>query len=232
MHRLTAIPILASAWLLLGPSARADLQLTVSQEAISPNSTDLTVGQPVTFDVSLSGREQTQTISFLAATLYFDSSLLGAPSSVTPGDIIPADASSDSFTPTVGVGGEADASYLDVQSSIPITSDGVFFTFTVTPLTNGSGTISFSDSLGNSYVFTSYTLDGIDGSTIDAGPDLSYQIGTSNVAPVPEPSSLLVVLFAGSVVGLCQGRRWLRAGRATRTGGAPSGPVSAPGEAS
>jgi hypothetical protein len=209
MHRITAIALLASPWLLLGPSARADLQLSITQD---PSSTvDLNAwnpGQTATFDVSLSGIQQGQTIDFLGATLHFDSNILGTPTLPIAGDIVP---SSGVFLPAVGPG-LSDASYLSVDSTTLITHDGVFFRFSLTPIASGSGTISFSDGINPPDVFVDYTnADSSTGNNISAGPDLSFQV--PGVSAVPEPSSSLVVLFVGAVVGLRQGRLWLRARR-------------------
>jgi hypothetical protein len=92
MHRIIAIALLASAWLLQGPSARADLQLSITQDPSSTADLNaLTPGEQVTFDVTLSGLDVAggQTIGTLGGTVTFDQSLLGTALSITAGGIVP-----------------------------------------------------------------------------------------------------------------------------------------------
>jgi hypothetical protein len=223
MHRIARMALLASALLLPGRFARADLHLSITEDglAAAPLAVGLPYNVPVTFDVALSGLDtaDNQQLGALGATLYFDANVLGTPSSITAGPIVPdptgfvtdtssgADAFYDSFI--------TDSYLLFNMVGLPITQNGLLFQFTVTPpVTSGSGTISFTDGLGNVSVFAHDTS----GQPIDitAGPDLLFQIGA--LGAVPEPSSFLVVLFAGSVFGIRQGRLWLRRSRSARAG--------------
>src|SRR5205823_7657882 len=107
MHRIARVALIAIALLAIAQPARADLLLTVTEDASSTADLNaLTPGQQVTFDVTLSGLT-TETIGTLGATLNFEETLLGTPLSITPGSIVP-DASA--FLPGPGPG-VADGSY-------------------------------------------------------------------------------------------------------------------------
>jgi hypothetical protein len=186
----------------VGQAARADLSLTVTQDPTSTaNLQALLPGQVVTFDVNLTGFAGPP-LGFLGASVFFDSALLGTPlpQSLKAGPIVP-DPSSNSFF-TAFNPGFADASYLDitVNSTAPISENGVFFSFEVMvqPAT-GTGKLSFSDNLGNVNVFASdQNSNPLD---ISAGPDLPFRVVQAPMV-VPEPNSLLVVAFATVVMVL------------------------------
>jgi hypothetical protein len=199
MRRISRIALMAMALLVFAQPARADLLLTASEDPSSTaNLNALTPGQQVTFDVNLSGLTGGQQIGTLGATLIFDQNLLGTPLAINPGAIIP---DTSGFVTSPG-GGVADASYsfIFANSSAPITSNGGFFTFTVAAQnTSGSGSVSFS--------FVGASDTSFNNITINAGSALPFQVVATST--VPEPSSFLVVVFVGTVVSMCQGRRWL-----------------------
>ncbi len=110
------------------PAARAGIVLSLSSE--TPDLSHLTVGQTVRFDVQLSGLNPGDQLDYLAGTVDFDSNLLGTPTQVAAGAIVP-DPTGFVGTPFIGV---ADAFYDAVFFSVtntPISSNGTFYTFDV-----------------------------------------------------------------------------------------------------
>ena len=194
--------ILAAACILslLAPQAgRADLVLTLS--STTPDLTDLIVGQTVHFDVTLSGLDPQgipSDLAFATADAGFDDTLLGSPTSVTPGAIIPDTAS---FIPVSNTG-VAGMLYIGVD---PIITNGILFSFDVVAGAAGSGTVTildadFFDSAGNEF-----SGNGTFPGGIDISSSLRYAIHSE---AVPEPSTL-VLLSLGGVVGL-SARRFRR----------------------
>lgn len=120
---------------------RADYNLSLSTSA---DPAHLQIGNSVTFDVNLSGIDPTNSdtyLSYLAATIDYDNSLLNSNPVVAAGAIIP---DPSGFVGT-GFFAAADAYYDGVfLASTPISQDGTFFSFQVTPLQAGSGTLSFT----------------------------------------------------------------------------------------
>jgi hypothetical protein len=169
------------------------------------------VGQPATFRVELSGLDVAsgEFLDFLAATVDLQFSLLGSPTAPTPGSIVPDPTGflSASFP------GTADALYdqLFATTGDPVTTNGVFFEFVVTPLVPGSGAMHFS------------FVDGTPG-MVSPGADLQYTV----VAPqsvIPEPASLCVWGFL-AVAGFTVFLRTYR--RTADVSGNQSGSQSAP----
>src|SRR5689334_2067271 len=109
--------------------SRADFVLSLSSTA---DVNHLQVGDTVTFDVGLSGvtiGDPTTYLSYLAATIGYDSSLLSPNPFVSPGAII----SDPSGFVGTGYPAAADGYYDGVFiSSTPISQDGTFFSFQVT----------------------------------------------------------------------------------------------------
>jgi hypothetical protein len=183
------------------PCLGASLTLTVVQD---PSSTAdlsaLTAGESVTFHVNLSGLDVAngQTLGTLEGTVAFDGSLLGQPSSILPGSIVP-DASG--FV-TAANPGLADATYSSLFSNSGelITANGTLYEFTVVvqPVVAGSGVLSLDPSNGGFVAAFDASNNPV---TIAFGPDLPFTVG----APaVPEPSSLVVFAAAGSIVVLAR----------------------------
>jgi hypothetical protein len=182
--------------------ARAGLMLSLSAE--SPDPSHLGVGQTVRFDVTLSGLKAGDQLDYLAGTVTFDSGLLGSPTQVAPGAIIP------DMSGFVGTGfvGAADAFYDAVFFSLtntPITTDGTFYTFDVVTRKPGTGSLSFD-------LTSLAAADGTDTPVpLGAGPPLDFTILPSQTAAVPEPGSLaqaLTALFA--CAGTAAGRSAVR----------------------
>lgn len=202
-------------WLIAGivlasvpASGRAGYMLSLSTSA---DANHLHVGDSVAFDVSLSGIDSGNSdtyLSYLAATVSYDNSLLSPFPVVTLGAIVP-DPTGFLGTP---LSDAADAFYDGVfLASTPLSSSGTFFSFQVTATKVGSGTLSFSAvaaTLANDPVQT-------DQFTPDTSP-LSFQIVGSPGVTTPEPSTL--VLLISSMFGLSVGTGLRRLARRPRLG--------------
>jgi hypothetical protein len=189
----------------LAPAQAGSYSLSLSSPA---DVNHLTVGQSVTFDVNLSGVDPAVMgtfLSYLAATVEYDSTLLG-PSTVIAGAIV-LDADPANFTGTgfPSLTNKADAFYdssFPDPLSAPIFESGTFFSFTVMTLAAGDGTISFESAAATLATDPIQT----DQFTPDTS-SLSFHIETS---AVPEPSSHVLLLSAalvGVVAALTRRRR-------------------------
>lgn len=169
------------------PCAASGLTLSVVQDPSSTANLDaLQAGQTVMFDVDLSGLDVAdgQTLGSLGGTVVFDTTLLGSPTVLAPGPIVP---DPNAFLSTVDEG-LADGSYASVFSAmnLSITMNGTFFTFDVVvqPNIGGSGVLSLDPNQGG-FVFA---LD-VNNNPVNIAPgaDLPF---TVIGAAVPEPSAL------------------------------------------
>jgi hypothetical protein len=184
---------------LLAPSlTRADLTLSVTAE--SGDLSHLSLGQPVRFDVSLSGLNSGDQLDYLAGTITFDGSLLGSATNVSAGAIVP---DPTGFV-SAGFVGAADAFYDAVffsATNTPISSNGVFYTFDVVTQQPGSGSLSFD-------LTSLAATDGTDTPvSLSAGTSLPFTIEAA--ASVPEPNSLVVALAALAACGAAVVSRWV-----------------------
>ena len=122
MRNTLMIGLAATSLLLGAQTCRAGSLVSLSTTA--PDLNNLTVGQKLTLDVNLSGiGSPADNLDFLAATVKFDSSLLGTPT-ITPGSIVP-DLSGFKSAATAGL---ADANYDALfAAGKPIASNGAFY---------------------------------------------------------------------------------------------------------
>lgn len=149
--------------------------------SIPTDTSSLTVGQTISVSVEMTGLNPGDELDLLAATVVFDAGLFSSPT-IAAGSIIPdidgflgledpglADGSFDSFFTASGVD--------------TITGNGVFYSFEVTALKEGSGTIDldFSDALGTTG----------SGSSIDG---IGIGVSSLSVNIVPEPTAGLLML--------------------------------------
>lgn len=195
MMKLLPCFLAAIALTTMPVSGRADYVLSLSTSA---DVNHLQLGESVTFDVSLSGIDPNNSdtyLSYLAATVSYDNSLLSSPSAVNPGAIVP-DLTGFFGTP---LSNAADALYDGVYvASTPISSSGAFFSFQVTATAVGSGTLSFSAdaaTLANaSPQNPQLTPDTVSlDFTIEAG-------GPGTAVPEPPPFVLLISSFLGGLL--------------------------------
>jgi len=145
---------------------------------------NLQVGTPVSFNVNLSGitpGDSSTYLSYLAATIQYDNTLLSSNPTVTAGAIVP---DPNGFVGT-GFPNAADGFYDGVfLASTPISQNGTFYSFTVTPLLAGNGTLTFSAAAA--------TLASDPNQNDQFTPDsqsVNFQIGGTGPTPTPEPSS-------------------------------------------
>jgi cohesin domain-containing protein len=185
---LSTVVVLAIA----SGGGRADYVLSLSTSA---DASQLHVGDSVTFDVNLAGIDTTNTntyLSYLAATIGYDNTLLSPNPAVTAGAIIP---DSSGFVGT-GFSAAADGYYDGVFiASTPISQDGTFFSFQVTALQAGSGTLSFTAAAATLASDPNQT-DQFTPQTIDM--NFTIEAGSPGIV-TPEPS--MQVLLISSMLG-------------------------------
>jgi hypothetical protein len=179
------LAIIMASSLFAGRESRADLILSIS----SPDDlSNLAVGATATFDISVAGTDSAP--GYLSASIAYDPTIFGDPL-LTAGAIIP-DASG--FDSSATGGGTVSAYYDDsIFGTAAITSDGVFYEFTLTRLTGDATTLSFSgysaqDDSGNNI-------------PISTAPDF---LSVDGVSAVPEPSSWVLAVTA--MAGIAGGR--------------------------
>ena len=166
---------------MVGSEAQAVVTLSV---ASSTNPNALPVGQLVTFQVQLSGLTSGQELDFLAATVNYNSALLGTPT-IVKGGIIPNPLADPlDFTPSPAAG-QADASFstFSASSADHIRNNGVFYSFSTQVLMAGEGSLSFS--LADASRFPNIPED------VTMGQALSFRS-----VIVPEPSTWVLLIAA------------------------------------
>ena len=172
--------------------------LTLTLESVgSADLQNLTVGQPLTINVLLSGLESPTELGYLAGTAIFESHLLGTATNVVPGSIVPVEAG---FIGSAIAPGVADGNYdFLFAGDVPITTNGAFFSFKVSVQQAGSGTIAFE--------LTSLAANASDGSELmlTAGNSLSFSAPETATA-VPEPASW-ITCCAGILALAAAGRK-------------------------
>jgi hypothetical protein len=193
----------AALCLLIGSSV-SQASIILSLSAPGADLADIHVGEMVSFDVMLTGIPS-EGLSSLSAEVDFNSAVFGTPSAIAGGAILPyPDPTDNGFAP-LSFPGSAQGGYdtFFAPATTPITSDGVFFSFTVTALNAGSGSFSFSPAGTAAFDTNGFQVADF---TLSAPPTIA--VLDDNVPAVPEPSSF--VLFGLGVAGLAaraRGRR-------------------------
>ena len=135
-----------------------------------------------------------QTLGALEGTVAFNGSILGQPSSILPGPVVP-DPTGFLTAPSLGV---ADATYLFSfsNSNALITANGTFYGFTVVvqPNASGSGVLSLNPNEGG---FVSAFDANLNPVSIGYGADLPFSVAG---AAVPEPATLVTAGIAIAVI--------------------------------
>lgn len=165
------------------------LDPTLDLMIASPADGDLSstpVGQAIVLDVVLSGLDTGGTLELLAATIEYDQTLWGI-AEVARGPIVPD--TQGFITPDVPVAGMIDGVFDPLPTpsgSDQITSNGVFFSFELTALAEGTGAfaMTFSDALGENGL--GQPIDGVSPGIAQ----LPFEI------TIPEPSGLVVTAVA------------------------------------
>ena len=182
----------------------------------SANLSTLTVGQTTTISVSLSGLTVGQQLQELLGSISFSSTLFAQPTSVTPGPILPT------TTPPIFQTNTTTPGFVDglfdtggLVGTTPITSNGVFFSFTLRAIATGVGSINFD------------TVDGLFFNPADRFSPIAANVVTGAALPVtiraaggggvPLPAGLnaglftIGILFAGKKFSANAGRKNLAA---------------------
>ena len=122
-------------------AARTHAAVALSLGSDAAELGQLSIGVPVNFSVELSGLTGGQELDGLFATVGFDGALLGTPTTLTAGPIVPQ--ALDFLTVTQP--GLADGAFqtLSTQTTDHISTEGTFYSFQVTPQNTGTGTVSF-----------------------------------------------------------------------------------------
>ena len=160
--------------------------------ALDAGATDvdrLLVGQTVEIAVNLDELPEGTQLDSLATSVKFDGELLGVPS-IQAGEILPDPLNEPGdFLVSEDVG-LADAAFLTfgTETSNHIASNGTFFTFRVTPVQLGSGTVAFEFAGA-----TQFDPDGPLVIELATGPDLTFTV-------VPEPSACLMLLIGIAIL--------------------------------
>lgn len=185
MKWFARVPLIAVPLVCMWQTAIAATILSLSSTA---NLTTIGVGQSLSVDVALSGLEAGQELDSLAATIAFDGSVLGTPS-IAAGPIVPNPLDDPLDLLVAETAGFADVTFLTFGVGIPdhITTNGVFFSFEVTPVTMGAGAIDF-DFVGATLFNAANPNDPIVMS-VETGTPLSFVV-------VPEPSGLTLAVMA------------------------------------
>ncbi len=169
--------------------------LTLSLSSPS-NLLDLTVGDPVRVEVSLSGLDEAagdQLVSLTGGTTVVPSAIMGTPTAIDPGAIVPNLAD---FAALVGLG-QADAFFVTLSASSSassgdhITTNGTFFTFDMIARHPGTGVISLDPLALQAEQFDpdpNAVLPIL--RDVEAGTDLPFRVSV-----IPEPLTAALGIF-------------------------------------
>jgi len=182
MRKSAVFALILASSLLSGRAGRADLILSIS----SPNDlNNLAIGAAATFDISVSGTAA-DAPGYLSASIQYDPVVFGSPA-VTPGPIVP---DTSGFDSSATGGGTVSAYYDDsIFGTAPITSDGLFYSFTLMRLDGDATTLSFSG--------FSAQDDGGSNISISTSPN---SISVAGIYSVPEPSSWALPMIAMALI--------------------------------
>lgn len=186
----SAMLLLAAGVLpLLGVADRATAAPVLSLSSAT-NLNTLQVGDMFTVDVSLSGLSGGTSLTLLAGTAQYTGTALSAPT-ITVGAIVPGGAANPDMSTTPGLN-VADGAFQTFSANVAdqVSTNGVFFSFQLTALQTGSGSIALTffdalDALGDPVGIT-------------AGPALNFNVspigGGGGGGAAPLPAGLLAAL--------------------------------------
>lgn len=188
----------AATVLMVGSTCRAGLILTLSAPGTDLNS--LAPGQVVNFHVTLSGVTASDVVDVLGVDVRLPASLFATPSFPIPGPIVPDVGGFLDAAGTIGSDRFVSGLYDDlIVSSAPITSNGLFYSFTALVTGVGTGSVRFDSS--SAQVFGTQA-------TVDLNPN--PPVGLS-VTSTPEPSSIILLVIGAAGLAILRRQSFSRA---------------------
>lgn len=165
---------------------------------VGPDLSAVPVGSPVTIGVELIGLSPGASLDSLAATITYDGSLVSVPNILTGASVPNPLADPLDLLSTADVG-LADVAFLTfgLNGSDQIQSNGVFFTFDVTPTQIGSGAFHFDFVGGTQFNAANPNLPLT--ANVTSGADLPF-----NIVAVPEPASAVLALLSALLMTNCK----------------------------
>ncbi len=216
--KLLRILFVLPAFLLAMQTSAGTLLLTLS----SPDDlSSLTVGQTTHVDVTLSGLLVGEQLVTLTSGVSFDGPLLGTPTAIQAGSIVPNPLASPLDFQTVSAAGAAHASFLTFSNnaSEQIVSNGILYGFDFKAIAPGSGTLQFDPLalIGEQFDATNLNLPIL--RFIDIGPALTFTIKAANggggggggggtSVPLPGGLPAMFVWMTGLGAVLIGNRKW------------------------
>lgn len=162
-------------------SANAELMLSLS----SPDDlANLTVGQDITVNVTLSGLMASEELESLGADIPIDDAVFSTPNAPSAGPIVPDAAANFDVFSSADSDLVTGAFFLDVGTT-GIVTNGLFYSFTMMIDASGSGEIALD---GDS---TFAELVGGQAASVTTGGPLAYTV------IIPEPATLAIFGVAG-----------------------------------
>ncbi len=191
MKRSLFASMTACAAMVFGLAVQAAPMLSLSSSA---NLSTLTVGQTTTISVSLSGLTVGQQLQELLGSISFSPTLFAQPTSVTAGPIVPT-ITAPIFQTNTATPGFVDGLFDTggLVGTTPITTNGVFFSFTLRAIATGVGSVGF-DTVDGLFFNPADRFSPIAANVV-AGPDLPVTIRAAGGGAVPLPAGLNAGLF-------------------------------------
>ena len=189
--RRFATASLASLALILLAGSTCQAGPVVSLSSTTPDLDHIQVGDIVRFDITLSSLNPGDTLELLGVSVDFPGLNFGAPTSnspsLEPAGIVPDLRGYSGATPTGSAVGLYDTLNLFPPPDFfpDITSNGLFFSFTVTALAAGSGTVAFGNDLNS----MGFDASGLPLDNVVGANELSFTVLQST----PEPGSAILL---------------------------------------
>lgn len=198
--------------LVLWASTASVSHAVLTLELSSPDDLlNLTVGDTATIEVSLAGLDTAagEELVSLTGSVLFPGAILGTPTSMTAGSIIPNPLSDPLDFQTFAAPGQADGTFItfSVNSSEHITTNGTFFTFDVTAGHAGSGVFTIDPLAISAEQYDPTGFLPILRTDLTAGPDLPFVVRQPVTGAIPEPLTFGLGAMTLAAIGLTIRRR-------------------------